>query len=330
VCYSCTEKDKHADIEITSEGRKLTFLRLDSAVFKGDYSNKIDFQNKIKAQFGSMYCKYVENILGLGYCDSLATISNLRTFSSNQDFIQLNNEIDLFYNSQRIDSLQEELLFLVLRMEKLISNYRAPKFILMNSGFNVSAMSDKEYVAVGLEFFLGSENQFTKSVALPQYQKDDMHIRQLVPTVAKSMAYFRLNELDTNSQDIDFLSTMIYHGKAYYLAKLAIGEIEDGTLMAWSSDQVEWMDNYALNCWKEVANQEVMFSKNKIEIQKWFDIGPFTSGGNVPRESPPQIGIFLGFKMLEQYMINHPEISVVQMLRSPNYQTILQSYKPEF
>ncbi|MFM7771058.1 MAG: hypothetical protein ACKO8Q_10945, partial [Bacteroidota bacterium] len=265
MCYSCTEKDKHADIEITSEGRKLTFLRLDSAVFKGDYSNTIDFQNKIKAQFGSMYCKYVENILGLGYCDSLATISNLRTFSSNQDFIQLNNEIDRFYNSQRIDSLQEELLFLVLRMEKLISNYRAPKFILMNSGFNVSAVSDKEYVAVGLEFFLGSENQFTKSVALPQYQKDDMHIRQLVPTVAKSMAYFRLNELDTNSQDIDFLSTMIYHGKAYYLAKLAIGEIEDGTLMAWSADQVEWMDNYALNCWKEVANQEVMFSKNKIE-----------------------------------------------------------------
>jgi uncharacterized protein YjaZ len=85
---------------------------------------------------------------------------------------------------------------------------------------------------------------------------------------------------------------------------------------------------HQLNVWKEIARQEVLFSKNRTEVQKWFEYGPFTNAENVPQESAPQLGVFMGLQMVKSYMENHPEISVIQLLKEDNAQKILQAYKP--
>ncbi len=329
-CYSCGESDPHAIQDVNKEGKSLAVLRLDDAVFENTYENLDQSLNQFKSQFGSFYCTYVEQILRLGSCDSTATVGQLKGFANHPDFKELNLEVHKIYLPNRLDSIKDKILEVNLRMEQLFPGFKSTTLVFMNSGFNVSAFSNDEYTAVGLEFFLGTNNSFTQSVPFAQYQKEDMNLNQLVPSAAKSMVYFQLNKMDTAAVDVDFLTNMVFHGKAYYLAKLTLGEIADSTLLAWSTEQMQWAESNGLNCWKEVAKQDVMFSKNRIEIQKWFDVGPFTSAMNVPQESPPQLGIYLGYKMVQQYMLKHPEITIAQLIRTTNGQSILQSYKPDF
>jgi hypothetical protein len=258
----------------------------------------------------------------------MSTTKMIQGFVSHPDFQDLKSEIEKNYPQERLDSLHEKILESSLRLQTLIPNMKLPQLIWMNSGFNIGAYSTDDYLAVGLDFYLGQNNRITKSVPFPQYQKDDMTRPQLVPNAIKNLAYYYLLKSDTIQHENDMLSEMIFHGKAHYLTWLAFEEIHDSTLMAWTTEQYTWTQGHQLNVWKEIARQEVLFSKNRVEVQRWFEYAPFTNAENVPQESAPQLGVFMGFQMVKSYMEKHPEITVDRLLKEDNTQKILQAYKP--
>jgi hypothetical protein len=327
LCYSCGPADKHKNIDIEVEGKTLNPLRFDVDCFNADWNNTEQLSN-LRMKYGKFFCVYLESIIKAGHCDSIATSKLVQGFVSHPDFRDLKSEIERIYPQERLDSLHEKILVSSLRFQTLFPNMKLPQLIWMNSGFNAGTYSTDEYLAVGLDFYLGNNNRMTKSVPFPQYQKDDMTREQLVPNAIKNMSYYHLLKLDTLRSEKDMLSEMIFHGKAHYLAWLAFEDIHDSTLMAWTSKQYTWVQSHQLNIWKEIARQEVLFSKNRSEVQKWFEYGPFTNAENVPQESAPQLGVFMGLQMVKSYMEKHPEIPVSQLLKEDNAQKILQAYKP--
>ena len=327
LCYSCREADKHKDIDVETEGKTMNPLRFDEDCFITDWGNQEQLSN-LKLKYGKFFCLYLERILNAGPCDSLSTAQMVQGFVGHSDFQDLKTEIQKNYPQERLDSLHEKILESALRMQTLVPNMKLPQLIWMNSGFNIGAYSTDEYLAVGLDFYLGNENRITKSVPFPQYQKDDMTRAQLVPNAIKNLAYYYLLKSDTIQHENDMLSEMIFHGKAHYLTWLAFEEIQDSTLMAWTTKEYTWTQGHQLNVWKEIARQEVLFSKNRVEVQKWFEYGPFTNAENVPQESAPQLGVFMGFQMVKSYMEKHPEIPVDRLMKEDNAQKILQAYKP--
>ena len=326
-CYSCREADKHKNIDIETEGKSMSPLRFDIECFSTNWQNTEQI-SVLKQKYGNFFSLYLEDVIKAGPCDSAATFKLVQGFVLNKDFQDLKAEIEKNYPQQRLDSLHEKILESTLRFQTLIPNMKLPQLIWMSSGFNAGAYSSDDYLAVGLDFYLGKNNRLTKSVPFPQYQKDDMTREQLVPNAIKNMSYYHLLKSDTLKSEKDMLSEMIFHGKAHYLTWLAFEDIHDSTLMAWTSNQYTWAQSHQLNIWKEIAQQDVLFSKNRAEVQKWFEYGPFTNASNVPQESPPQLGVFMGFLMVKNYMEKHPEVPVSQLLKEDNAQKILQAYKP--
>ena len=326
-CYSCREADKHKNIDIETEGKSMSPLRFDMECFSTNWQNAEQI-SVLKQKYGNFFCLYLEDVIKAGPCDSAATFNLVQGFVLNKDFQDLKAEIEKNYPQQRLDSLHEKILESTLRFQTLIPNMKLPQLIWMNSGFNSGAYSSDDYLAVGLDFYLGKNNRLTKSVPFPQYQKDDMTSEQLVPNAIKNMAYYHLLKSDTLKSEKDMLSEMIFHGKAHYITWLAFKNIHDSTLMAWTSKQYTWAQSHQLNIWKEIAQQDVLFSKNRAEVQKWFEYGPFTNASNVPQESSPQLGVYMGLQMVKSYMEKHPEIPISQLLKEDNAQKILQAYKP--
>jgi hypothetical protein len=71
-----------------------------------------------------------------------------------------------------------------------------------------------------------------------------------------------------------------------------------------------------------------MYQSKSFEINKWFADGPFTGSEGVPQESPPQLGVWLGWSMVRQYMEKNPAITMTQLLAEKDYQKILSAYTP--
>ena len=80
--------------------------------------------------------------------------------------------------------------------------------------------------------------------------------------------------------------------------------------------------------WKTMANEKVMYRSKSFEINKWFADGPFTSATGVPQESAPQLGVWLGWNIVRQYMERHPEVTLNGLLSESDLQKILSSYVP--
>jgi len=72
-----------------------------------------------------------------------------------------------------------------------------------------------------------------------------------------------------------------------------------------------------------------MFGTSVPKNKKWFEFAPFTNAENIPQDSPPQLGIYMGWQIVKAYMEDHPELSPADLLKEADAQKILKAYKPK-
>ena len=70
-----------------------------------------------------------------------------------------------------------------------------------------------------------------------------------------------------------------------------------------------------------------MYNKDYNSYSTFFSDSPFTKG--MPKESPGRLGYWVGYKIIESYMINN-RVSLSELMKNDNSQEILlqSKYKP--
>ena len=124
----------------------------------------------------------------------------------------------------------------------------------------------------------------------------------------------------------NLLSVMIFYGKIQYLTDAMLHQKSDALKMNYSEEEWEWMENNEKQVWTYLAENNLLFENNLRMITQWVNDGPFTTG--LPQESPSRAGIFMGWKLVKQYMSKHPETSLDELLELKDYNRILSAYKP--
>ena len=176
---------------------------ISQTLLKRDFENRIQsVEWKIKSFNPSLQKNQISEIVSIEIDKSLSSLKQsletkmeqivhkMSESKKAQSLNDLKSEIEKNYSQERLDSLHEKILESSLRLQTLIPTMKLPQLIWMNSGFNIGAYSTDEYLAVGLDFYLGQNNRITKSVPFPQYQKEDMTRAQLVPNAIKNLAYY--------------------------------------------------------------------------------------------------------------------------------------------
>jgi hypothetical protein len=113
-----------------------------------------------------------------------------------------------------------------------------------------------------------------------------------------------------------------------FLLDVLLPEVADSIKMNWSSEQMLWAESNEGQVWEELARQEVLFETKPLDINKWTDPAPFTNFGKIPTESPGQLGIWMGWNVVRDYMMQNKELTLQQLLNEKNYQKMLKAYHP--
>jgi len=68
-----------------------------------------------------------------------------------------------------------------------------------------------------------------------------------------------------------------------------------------------------------------------MKIQTYLNEAPFTPGLGEKNESAPRLGIWTGWQIVRQYMENHADITLQQLMANNDAQTILNDskYRPK-
>lgn len=197
-----------------------------------------------------------------------------------------------------------------------------PQELLWMNNLFAGVHSSDSAISVGLEYYLGEENEVIKSIPTEElytWQRKRMDSTFLERDVIESwvQAHF-IPQLDGNLAE-----HIVQAGKTLLLIHAAFPSIDEKTLLKYESSELKYGEENLELIWEYLIDQKLLFQNNPRDKSNFLNAGPFTTG--LPEDAPDRLGQYLGFVMVKGYM-NKNQISL-QTLLETDYNKILQAFE---
>ena len=199
-----------------------------------------------------------------------------------------------------------------------------PSIYLFISGFQTPIYFGDELIGIGGDMYLGSDYEYYNRVVY-EYQKQTMR-KECIPVDVVSAFLFRT--LPYTSSKSRLLDQMMYRGKVMYLVAQLFDELPGYEVMGWTKEQWNWCVKNERAIWHLVMDKRDLFKTESLVLTSYLNDGPFTS--EVSQDAPGRLGIWLGWRIAESYMVHNEAVSLQELMAEPDAQKILEEsyYKP--
>lgn len=175
-------------------------------------------------------------------------------------------------------------------------------------------------MVIGLDLYLGGGHPLYSKVGLAEFRRFDMDPRFVAVDVFRMLAENKLQA--TGYVPEQLLDFMIYEGKILYFLDSMLPEHPDSIKIAYSHQQFQWMQTNLESVWTFFLENELLYSSHRPSIVKFIGEAPFTA--QFSHDSPPRTAAYIGWQIIREYMRNHPEVSLAELLLEKDSRKILQ------
>ena len=312
------------DVDISeSTVPEITVKRLEQDIFKMDTNDIALSTKQLQAKYGRFYSTFISGILNNGGLRDSSYSFRMKSFISDRYMKKAFEDSQKKYPNT--DAIRQKLQESYYYFNYHFPNRDLPQPITMISGFNYSVVMADSTLAIGIETYLGSNNEFYAGLGVPRYKSMFMNEENIVPDAIRQ---WMLIEFPKNMNKNDFLSEIVYMGKIMYLTDALLPGTPDSLKIQYSKAQMDYCIQNEFNVWSYFAAQKLLYTTDQAEITKFTSDGPFTSA--LSKEAPPRIGHWIGWQLVRQYMDHNPEISLQDLINESDAQAILtkSKYKP--
>lgn len=209
-------------------------------------------------------------------------------------------------------------------------NAPVPAIDLAFTGFNYSVYPTDDLLLIGCEFFLGAEHPSVRSLPptiYPRYMQERMVPDHLVGDALRGwlLVHFQDQHYDPQGR---LSEELLYWGKVLYLTRCFAPDIPPHALLNWTPEEWNWAVKHERTLWTELRREEVLYNRNKMDIQRWTSDAPFTKAGAIPQESPDRLGWFIGLRWVEDLMARRTELDLQGLMHQQEVLPFLQAYRP--
>jgi gliding motility-associated lipoprotein GldB len=318
----CTKGRLDVDtINITIPGVKINRLEQDLFNISPDSVQK--YTPLMIKKYGKFYVRFVANIINKGGMEDSSYAFNLKQFISDADMRRAYNYTQTAYPD--IAWMQDEFNNAFKHFKYYFPKRLLPSVTTIMSGFNYSIVNVDSVLGIGLEMYLGSENEMYRMLQLPKYKTTLMRKEYILPDAIKG---WMATEFENKMNKPDFLSEIIYQGKIMYLTDALLPGVDDSLKIGYTKVQLEWCNKNEGNMWGFFLDQQLLYSTNYAEISKFTSDAPFTAAFN--KESPGRVGTWIGWQIVRKFMDKNEKITVKELMELNDAQFILNKskYKP--
>jgi hypothetical protein len=279
----------------------------------------------LRNKYGSFLDLFLFQVTGIGSRDSALMFDRLKGFLTDTNFIVIQKDCDRLYSNF---NLKQEQLTSAFRFYKYyFPNKVIPNIVTMISGFSYAVVNDSNNLAISLDMYLGSDYKYygTLDPPLPTFVRNKMRSEYMVNDAMKAWALSDYSIDESSAKMIDF---MISQGRTVYFLDKIIPDEPDTIKSGYSAKQLEWCFSNEKKIWSFFVDNKLLFSNDPNEMNKFVNDGPTTNG--FPKESPGNIGQFIGWQIVNSYMKNHSEITLQQLMETKDMMKIFNEskYKP--
>jgi hypothetical protein len=202
---------------------------------------------------------------------------------------------------------------------------RVPSVYTCITGFNNSIITGDSVLGIGLDRYLGSGSEYYRRLEIYKYLADRMTSENIVPDCIYGWGASEWQFSDLGYPADNVLSEMIHEGKLKYFEKCMLPEVSDGIIFGFSADQFTFCRNNEDQMWQYLIEKDLLFSTDQLTIRKLTGEAPFTS--YFTNESPGRAAVWIGFRIVESYMMRNPDISLNDLMKDVDIQSILEKAK---
>lgn len=321
IMTGCSTSERKPDLD--GIDARIEIMRLEKDLFAMDIDSIPDQLPEIEDKYDEFFEIFNHLIIRTGSPRSPVYNEQLLRFITDYDIYRLYKEVERVFPD--LDNLEEELENAFRYFIYYFPDHQVPQVYTYISGFNQSVVTAEEILAIGLDKYLGSDNEFYFKLQLPNYQKMNMHPAKIS---SDCMIAWVMTEYEFNDNDDNLLSHMIYHGKLLYIADMLLPDQHDTLKAGFSLSQLEWCIENESRMWTYLVENKLLFSTDSRTISRFINEGPFTREFSV--ESPGRAAVWLGWQIVDTYMKRHNHISARELMLDTDYQGILNSarYRP--
>ena len=102
-------------------------------------------------------------------------------------------------------------------------------------------------------------------------------------------------------------------------------ETSDDLIFGFTTEQMKFCRNNESQMWQYLVENNLLFSTDQLNIRKLIGDAPFT--GFFTKESPGRAAVWIGFRIVESYMMKNPGVKIDEMISETDVQTILEKAK---
>jgi hypothetical protein len=200
-----------------------------------------------------------------------------------------------------------------------------PSVFTCITGFNNSIIAGDSLLGIGLDRYLGADCEYYPRLSIYKYIAARMTPENIVPDC---MFGWGASEWDFSTLKYtadNVLAEIIHNGKLKYFEKCMLPETSDEMIFSFTPDQMKFCRNNESQMWQYLVENNLLFSTDQLTIRKLTGEAPFT--GYFTKESPGRAAIWLGFRIVESYMIKNPGIKIEEMIKNKDVQGILEKSK---
>lgn len=315
------------DVDVSDIECEISIFRMDLQLANAKPEKIKELNKKWHNEYGDFYEIYLNIMLQVGSAKDSITPIAMRKMLEDPTIKMIHQDIEKEFND--ISWLETELEEAFKHVIYYYPKVKVPKIITINSLFKNSVSFTDDVIAIGLERYLGPDNRVIKRIpsdekGIFQYEKNMMIPEYISVDVMRG--WFELTMMKPPTER-DFLSHIIFQGKIMYALDAIFPTLDDHIKIRYTSTQLDWCDQSEASIWQFIVDKDLLHSTSREKMNDFINDGPFTMGG-LPRESPPRIGVWLGWKIVRAYMEEHPDLKLPDLLKEKNAWKILKSYNP--
>jgi hypothetical protein len=269
---------------------------------------------------------YLDTFLGYGNGNPLSdTNRGLRSFLTHPDYKQLSDTIlARFTNTKSID---QNLAQAFAYYKYYFPEAHIPQVIYVNAGLNNYAAFTygDDILAIGLDMYLGPQFSPYAAVGLPSYTTRRF-LPEYIPVRAMQTLYRAQYPLVM--EDRSLLDIMIQLGKEQLFLARVLPDVPDSVRIGFTTAQLDWCAASEKGIYNYFVQKQLLYEKSWQQMIRYVNDGPTTPG--MPKESPGNIGAWMGYQIVKAYATNQSKDSLQAILRPGDPAAFLASsrYKP--
>ena len=320
VAISC--KNSHYRINTTSINVRIEIKRLEKDLFSLN-------PDDIKKSLPGLKNKYQEFLRLFSFVINTGDIND----TSYGDFLvrfctdKLNN--DVYFSVMK---LYPDISWIERDLQEAFRHYLhyfpdrdVPAVYTCITGFNNSIITGDSILGIGLDRYLGSGSEYYRRLEIYKYLAERMTPENIIADCMYGWGSSEWNFSALSYAADNVLSEMIHEGKLKYFERCMLPEVTDEIIFGFTPDQLKFCRNNENQMWQYLIEKDLLFNTDQLTIHKLTGEAPFTS--YFTNESPGRAAVWIGFRIVESYMMKNPDISLNDLMKDVDIQLILEKAK---